>query len=197
MRHWPEKSMNTLCNHVSEKPEVQTIAGLHRQFNELWQLDTDYNAFYKQLLKSTAPEFFLNSLSHIICQLPMKGLGFEAGEAFSECHRLILQDGSSFALHEALAHVFPGRFHAVRPAAVELHCTMDVLQDASIIALSSDTASEHDYRPEPESLSGDLFRTERGYLDLTYWRDLDRHGGCLIVRSTSNLNPRVIDAIGL
>ena len=28
---------------------VQTIADLHRQFKELWQLDTDYNAFYKQL----------------------------------------------------------------------------------------------------------------------------------------------------
>lgn len=33
--------------------EVQTIADLHRQFNELWDLDTDYNAFYKQVDKST------------------------------------------------------------------------------------------------------------------------------------------------
>jgi hypothetical protein len=30
---------------------VQTIADLHCQFNELWELDTDYNAFDKQLLK--------------------------------------------------------------------------------------------------------------------------------------------------
>ena len=175
--------------------QVQTIADLHRQFNELWQLDTDYNAFYKHLLKSTAPEFFLNSLSHIMSQLTMKVLGCEAGEAFSEFHRLILQDGSSFTLHEALAHVFPGRFNAVSPAAVELHCTMDLLQNAPIIiALSPDTDSEHDYRPEPESLRGDLFLADRGYLDLTYVRDLDRHGGFLIVRSKSNLNPRVIDA---
>jgi len=43
--------------------QVQTIADLHRQFNELWELNTDYNAFYKQLVKSTAPEFFLSSLS--------------------------------------------------------------------------------------------------------------------------------------
>jgi hypothetical protein len=41
--------------------QVQTIADLHRQFNELWELDSDYNAFYKQLLKSTAPQFFLDS----------------------------------------------------------------------------------------------------------------------------------------
>jgi hypothetical protein len=175
--------------------QVRTIADLHRQFNELWELDTDYNAFYKQLLKSTAPEFFLESLSDIMSQLTMKVLGFEAGEAFSEFNRLILQDGSSFALHQALAHVLPGRFTAVSPAAVELHCTMDLLQDAPlIIALSPDTDSEHDYRPEPESLRGDLLLADRGYLDLTYLRDIDRHGGFFIMRSKAGLNPRVIDA---
>jgi hypothetical protein len=174
---------------------VQTIADLHRQFNELWELDTDYNAFYKQLLKPTAPEFFLESLSDIMSQLTMKVLGFEAGEAFSEFNRLILQDGSSFALHQALAHVFPGRFTAVSPAAVELHGTLDLLQDAPIlIALSPDTDSEHDYRPEPESLRGDLLVADRGYLDLTYLRDIDRHGGFFIMRSKAGLNPRVIDA---
>ena len=174
---------------------VQTIADLHRQFNEFWHFDTDYNAFYKQLDKSTAPEFFLSSLSHIMSQLTLKVLGFEAGAAFSEFNRLILQDGSSFALHQALADLFPGRFNAVSPAAVELHCTMDLLKDAPIIiTLSPDTDSEHDYRPEPESLRGDLLLADRGYLDLTYLRDIDRHGGFFIMRSKSNLNPRVIDA---
>ena len=175
--------------------QVQTIADLHRQFNELWELDSDYNAFYKQLLKSTAPQFFLHSLSDIMSQLSMKVLGFEAGAAFSEFNRLILQDGSSFALHQALGHVFPGRFNAVSPAAVELHGTMDLLQDAPlVIALSPDTDSEHDYRPEPERLRGDLLLADRGYLDLTYLRDIDRHGGFFMMRSKAGLNPRVIDA---
>ena len=174
---------------------VQTIADLHRQFNELWELDSDYNAFYKQLLKSSTPAFFLTSLCDIMSQLSMKVLGFEAGAAFSEFGRLILHDGSSFALHQALAEVFPGRFNAVSPAAVELHCTLDLLQDAPIvITLSPDTDSEHDYRPEPESLRGDLLLADRGYLDLTYLRDIDRHGGFFIVRSKAGLNPRVIDA---
>ena len=175
--------------------QVRTIADLHRQFNELWELNTDYNAFYKQLVKSTAPEFFLNSLSHSMSQLTMKVLGFEAGAAFSEFNRLILHDGSSFALHDALANLFPGRFNAVSPAAVELHCTLDLLQDAPIvIALSPDTDSEHDYRPAPKSLRGDLLLADRGYLDLTYLRDIDRHGGFLIMRSKAGLNPRVMDA---
>jgi Transposase DDE domain len=175
--------------------QVHTIADLHRQFNELWELDTDYNAFYKQLDKSAAPEFFLASLSDIISQLTMKVLGFEAGAAFSEFGRLILQDGTSFALHQALAERFPGRFNAVSPAAVELHCTLDLLQDAPmVIALSPDTDSEHDYRPEPESLRGDVLLADRGYLDLTYLRDIDRHGGFFIMRGKAGLNPRVIAA---
>src|SRR5438128_7996658 len=175
--------------------QVITIADLHRQFNELWEIDTDYKAFYTQLRKSTSPEFFRTSLCHIMGQLTMKVLGFEAGQAFRAFNRLLLQDGSSFALHEALADVFPGRFNTVSPAAVELHCTLDLLQDAPItIALSPDTDSEHDYRPAPESLQGDVFLADRGYLDLTYLRDIDRHGGFFIVRSKSHLNPRVIDA---
>ncbi len=180
---------------VTATQQVQTIADLHRQFNELWELGSDYKAFYNQLLKSTSPEFFRTSLCHIMSQLTMKVLGFEAGQAFSEFNRLILQDGSSFALHEALAEVFPGRFNAVSPAAVELHCTLDLLQDAPItIALSPDTDSEHAYRPQPKSLRGDLLLADRGYLDLAYLRDIDRHGGFFIVRSKAGLNPRVIDA---
>jgi hypothetical protein len=128
-------------------------------------------------------------------QLTMKVLGFEAGAAFSEFNRLLLQDGTSVALHKALSHVFPGRFNALSPSAVELHCRLDLLQDAPItIALSPDTDSEHGYRPEPESLRHDLLLADRGYLDLTYLRDIERHGGFFIVRSKSNLNPRVIDA---
>src|SRR5713101_3719040 len=174
--------------------QVQTIADLHRQFNELWELDADYRAFYKQLLKSSSPEFFRTSLCHIMGQLTMKVLGFEAGQALSEFNRLILQDGSSFALHEALADVFPGRFNAVSPAAVALHCTLDWLQDAPItIALSPDTDAEHDDRPAPERLRDDWFLADRGSLDLTSVRDVDRQGGFFIVRSTSHLNPRVID----
>src|SRR5436309_2950332 len=175
--------------------QVQTIADLHRQFNELWAFESDYKAFYTQLRKSTSPEFFRTSLCHIMGQLTMKVLGFEAGQALRACNRLLLQDGSSFALHEALAEVFPGRFNTVSPAAVALHCTLDLLQDAPItIALSPDTDSEHDYRPAPESLRGDVFLADRGYLALTSLRDIDRQGGFFIMRSTSHLNPRVVDA---
>ena len=175
--------------------QVESIAALHRQFNDLWDLDTHYRGFYNQLVKDQSPEFFRTSLCDIMGKLSMKVLGFEAGQAFSEFNRLVIQDGSSLALHDALADVFPGRFNAVKPAAVELHCTLDLLHDAPItITLSPDTDSEHHYRPEPESLRGDWWLADRGYLDLAYLRDIERHGGFFIVRSKTGLNPRVMDA---
>src|SRR5688572_21469934 len=72
---------------------------------------------------------------------------------------------------------------------------MDLLRGAPmIITLSPDTDSEHDYRPAPESLRGDLLLADRGYLDLTYLRDIARHGGCFLVRGKAGLNPHVINA---
>jgi hypothetical protein len=148
--------------------QVPSIASLHRDFNALWDAESSYKAFYNQIAKTSCAEFLRTSLCDIMSQLTMKVLGFEAGQAFSEFNRFVLQDGSSLALHDALAHVFPGRFSAVKPAAVELHCTLDLLQDAPItIVLSPDTDSEHDYLPEPERLRGDVFLADRGYLDLT------------------------------
>lgn len=175
--------------------QVESIAALPRQCNDLWEIGSHYRGFYNQVVNDQSPEFFRTSLCDIMGKLSMKVLGFEAGQAFSEFNRLVIQDGSSLALHDALADVFPGRFNAVKPAAVELHCTLDLLHDAPItITLSPDTDSEHHYWPEPESLRGDLWLADRGYLDLAYLRDIERHGGFLIVRSKTGLNPRVIDA---
>ncbi|KZW98335.1 hypothetical protein JL49_23955 [Pseudoalteromonas luteoviolacea] len=38
-------------------------------------------------------------------------------------HRVLLQDGASFALHKELAETFAGRFNTTSPAAIELHVT--------------------------------------------------------------------------
>src|SRR6266487_4702707 len=52
--------------------QVQTIADLHRQFNAWWAFESDYKAFYTQLLTSRSPAFFRASLCHIMRQLTMK-----------------------------------------------------------------------------------------------------------------------------
>ena len=172
--------------------QVQSIASLQRDFNALWGAEATYKAFYNQLAKESCGQFLRTSLCDMMGKLTMKVLWFRQGDAFSEFKRLVIQDGSSFAIHDALCQVFPGRFNTVKPAAIELHCTMDVLRDAPItIVLTPDTDSEHDYLPEPESLKGDLFLADRGYLNLTYLRDVDRQGGFFVVRAKEGLNPRV------
>jgi hypothetical protein len=59
--------------------------------------------------------------------LVIRVLGVASGGAFSEFRRIVIQDGSSFAIKDALKEVFPGRFKKVKPAAVELHATLDLL----------------------------------------------------------------------
>jgi len=175
--------------------QVHSIADLQRDFNALWDLEVSYKAFYNQVAKPSCAEFLRTSLCDLMGKLTLKVLGFPQGPALSAFKRIIIQDGSSFALHDALAQVFPGRCNAVKPAAVALHCTMDVRCDAPLtIVLTPDTDSEQDYLPEPQSLQGALFLADRGYLNLTYLRDVDRHGGFFVVRAKEGLHPRVIDA---
>src|SRR5213592_3071301 len=78
--------------------QVQTLADLHRQFHELWALESDDNACYTPRLTSTSPAFFRTSLCHIMRPRTRKVLGCEAGQAFSAFTRLMLQDGRACAL---------------------------------------------------------------------------------------------------
>ena len=41
--------------------------------------------------------------------------------------QIVVQDGSSFAVHDSLSDVFKGRFTTISPAAVEIHVSWDML----------------------------------------------------------------------
>lgn len=175
--------------------KVHTIADLHRQFNALWDLGVSYKGFYDQLAKPSCGTFLHTRLCDMMDKLTLKVLGFQNGHALSAFGRILIQDGSSFALHDALRDVFPGRFKAVNPAAVEIHCTLDLLQGTPLcMVLTPDTASEQDVLPHPHSLKGDLLLADRGYLNLTYLKEVGCHGGFFVVRAKEGLNPRIIRA---
>src|SRR5713101_3258172 len=91
--------------------------------------------------------------ARLIGEMTLKVLGFAKGRVVAEFRHIVLQDGSAFAIHDGLREVFPGRFKAVKPAAVELHTTMDLLCDApTTVVLTPDTTSEQAFLPEPASL---------------------------------------------
>jgi hypothetical protein len=107
----------------------------------------------------------------------------------------VLQDGSAFALHDALRAVFPGRFKAVKPAAVALHATLDWLCEApTTVVLTPDTTHEQAVLPEPASLQDALLLAERGSLAWHYRRRVQDAHGCCLIRAKAGMNPQVGEA---
>src|SRR6266699_2105655 len=146
---------------------VETLADLYRGFNALFGITVTYKAFYNQMAKPH----------------------------FAEFRHIVIQDGSSFAIHDSLREVFPGRFKAVKPAAVELHTTMDLLCDApTTVVLTPDTTSEQAFLPEPPSLRGSLLFADRGYIALDYLQRLQDEGGFFVIRAKAGMNPQVLEA---
>jgi hypothetical protein len=174
---------------------VETLADFHCGFNALFGTTVTYKAFYNQVAKPHFADFARTMAARLISDMTLKVLGFKKGRAFGEFRHIVLQDGSSFAIHDALREVFPGRFKVVKPAAVELHTTMDLLCDApTIVVLTPDTTAEQTFLPEPASLQACLLLADRGYLDLHYLQRVVQQGGFFRIRAKVGLNPQVIEA---
>ena len=97
--------------------------------------------------------------------------------------QVLLQDGTSFAVHKSLAEVFPGRFKTISPAAIECHMLMSLLEQSPVcMQVSADTASERQFLPEPERLNNSLLLADAGYIDMAYFAKLNEAGGFYLVR---------------
>src|SRR6266446_5015674 len=176
-------------------PRVETIADFHCGFNALFGTTVTYKAFYNQVAKPHFADFARTMTERLVGDMTLKVLGFAKGRAFAELRHIVIQDGSSFAIHDGLREVFPGRFKVVKPAAVELHTTMDLLCDApTTVVLTPDTTSEQAFLPEPASLRASLLLADRGYVDLHYMGRVQEAGGFFIIRAKAGMNPQVLEA---
>ena len=174
---------------------VETIADFHCGFHALFGTTVTYKAFYNQVAKPHFADFARTMTERRISEMTLKVLGFAKGQAFSAFRHIVIQDGSSFAIHDGLREVFPGRFKAIKPAAVELHTTMDLLCDApTTVVLSPDTTSEQAFLPEPPSLRDRLLLADRGYVDLHSLRRVQDEGGFFLIRAKAGMNPQVLEA---
>ena len=175
---------------------VDSLADLQRGFNALFGYTMDYKPFYDQLAKREFAGFMRETARRLLETLVVRVLGMPQGGAFSEFRRIVIQDGSSFAIKDALKEVFPGRFKEVKPAAVELHATLDLLNESlSKVILTADTASERTALPEASSLWGSLLLADRGYFDRDYLSALSKAGASFIIRAPKGLNPKVLEAL--
>ena len=92
--------------------------------------------------------------------------------------------------------MFPGRFKGVKPAAVELHTTMDLLCDApTTVVLTPDTTSAQAFLPEPPALRASVLLADRGYAELHYLEQVVQQGGFCSIRAKAGMNPQGIEAL--
>jgi hypothetical protein len=102
---------------------VNCIADLVRAFNAVFDTAVAYKPFHNQLAKRHFAHFMRavaqRAWSHWVVQV----LGAPPSQLFGEFRRIVIQDGSSFAVKDSLRHLWPGRFTTSHPAAVELHAT--------------------------------------------------------------------------
>ena len=91
-------ALTTIC----ASQHVETIADFHCAFNAFWGTTITYKAFYNQLAKPHFADFARTMAERLISEMTLKVLGFEKGRAFGEFRHIILQDGSSFAIHDGL-----------------------------------------------------------------------------------------------
>jgi hypothetical protein len=90
--------------------QVETIADLQRAFNALFETEVAYKPFHNQLAKWQFAEFMRELASRLREALVVKVLEVGREGAFTEFRRIVIQDGSSFAVKDVLAKHYPGRF---------------------------------------------------------------------------------------
>jgi hypothetical protein len=151
-------------------------------------------AFPNQVTKPHSADVARTMAARLISDMTLKVLGVEQGRAYGEFRHIVLQDGNSFAIHDGLHEVIPGRFKVVTPAVVELHTTMDVLCDApTTVVLTPETAKEQAFLPEPVSLRDARLLADRGSIDLHSLRRRQAEDGCLLIRAKAALHLQVVE----
>src|SRR6266852_4122790 len=154
---------------------IETLADFHRGFNAFWGTTITYKAFSNQVAKPHFADFARTMAARLIGDMTRKVL--------------------AFAIHDGVREVFPGRFTVVKPAAAELHTTMDLLCDApTTVVLTPDTTNAQAFLPEPASLRASLLLADRGYLDLHYMRRVQDAGGFFLIRAKAGMHPQVVEA---
>ena len=188
----PFELVMSLITALGDK-SVSTVTDLHRYFVRLTETDVQYKPFHNQLSKPEFSQLMKSLVDVALNEWQQQILGTEV--TLSDFKRIVLQDGSSFAVHDSLKETFKGRFTKISPAAIEVHVSWDVLQGyPEDISVSPDSQAEYDFLPDAGSLVDTLFLADRGYFKLSYLESIDTAGGFYVVRAKTTVNPTVVTA---
>ena len=171
---------------------ANTLADFVRLFEDLTGETIAYKPFHDRLSNPTFPDLIRTTLSRLMSQLTVPILEGKSRhlKRFSD---IVVQDGSSFALNDALSEIYPGRFTKVSPAAVEVHCTYSLYKgQARNFGVAPDKDAERTYLPAPDSLRGMLILFDRGYTCYEYGSTVKAAGGDFIGRvKDKSFNPTI------
>ena len=171
---------------------VESLADLLRAFNYQNGVQVAYKAFYNRLAHVGFATFMREMLARLIERLSVQTLTPEGQVAVARFKDIVIQDGSSFALKQALRGTFPGRFTTIEPAAVEVHATYSGFSDEICsVQIAPDADAERPFLPDPSTLKDRLLLADRGYPSVPYFEAVREHGGSFIVRLTRSYDPWV------
>lgn len=175
--------------------KVETLADIHRGLTALFGKGIAYKPFHNQLSKKAFPEMMKAVANELMTKLAVRVLRAKRGGLFSEFKAILIQDGSSFALKDALKKIYPGRFKTISPAAVEVHVTMDLLEGrAERVTVTADTEGERAHLPSASELQGKLLLADRGYFSLEYIAAMIGALASFIIRAKTSINPVILEA---
>lgn len=191
----PQPLVLSLISALS-KGNCNAIEDLHRQFNGMTLSDKGnvaYKPFHNQLRKLGFPIFMKELVKYAMVQFT-RDASSQLPPKLACFDDILLQDGSSFRMHDSLADVYPSRFKKA-PAAIECHVTLSLMNlSPNAMTVTADTESERAYLPEPRAMANKLLLADAGYVDYGYFDQVNQWGGGFIVRGSKSLNPVITDA---
>lgn len=177
---------------------MEYISDVLRTLNAQEGLTLRYKPFWNRLAQ---PAFsrFMKAMFHRLCrEMTTRVLARTRGGVAEFFSDILIDDGSSFAVADALRRVFPGRFTKFTPAAVELHAHMSLLSgNLRNVTLAPDKEAERQFLPPARSLPRrSLSLRDRGYIDISYFDALADADAFLICRAPRTLNPTIVRVLG-
>lgn len=175
---------------------ADTLADFVRLFSDLTGVQIQYKPFHDRLSNPGFPEFLRRLCEALMSELIGPTLTCRGGR-LSQFEDIWIQDGSSFALNDRLASIFPGRFTKISPAAAEVHCTYSLYEGQAVsVSVAPDSQGERDFLPEPHEVAGKLLLMDRGYVSYSYFDAVNSHGGHYICRAKDKkLNPTILECL--
>ena len=187
-----ERLVSSLLRSLGSR-KVSALAELLRDFNADHSLAIFYKPFYERLDSEGFPKLMRAVFDKMLRAFTAAAVEPIKDSPLRSFADILIQDGTSFALHDALAGEYPGRFTKVSPAAVEMHCTLSLLRGQLTTAtLTPDSECERHYLPDAATLKNTLLLADRGYDGTEYMAEVEAAGGSYLIRARKSHDPRVV-----